>query len=137
MSTEAKASSIKARLSIYRGDIGMWSWVLHRITGVAIFFFLFVHVLDTAVIRLSPSTYDEVIKTYKNPLMGTGEILLVIALIYHAFNGIRVVLIDFWSQGPRHQKKMFWIVLVFWILVSIAMAVRLGSIIIRYLHHGG
>jgi succinate dehydrogenase/fumarate reductase cytochrome b subunit len=25
----------------------MWSWVLHRITGIAIFFFLLVHVLDT------------------------------------------------------------------------------------------
>ncbi|OUD80839.1 hypothetical protein BC477_20325 [Clavibacter michiganensis subsp. michiganensis] len=32
----------------------MWSWVLHRITGVSIFFFLLVHVLDTSLIRVSP-----------------------------------------------------------------------------------
>ena len=30
--------------TLYRGREGMWSWVLHRITGVAIFFFLIEHV---------------------------------------------------------------------------------------------
>ena len=40
--------------TIYRGGQGMWTWVLHRITGVAVFFFLLVHVLDTALVRVSP-----------------------------------------------------------------------------------
>jgi len=40
--------------TLYRGREGMWSWVLHRITGVAIFFFLLVHVLDTSLIRSAP-----------------------------------------------------------------------------------
>ena len=62
----------------------MWSWVLHRITGVAIFFFLLVHVLDTALIRVSPEAYNAVIGTYKNPIMGLGEVALVAAIAYHA-----------------------------------------------------
>jgi succinate dehydrogenase cytochrome b subunit len=49
---------------LYRGREGMWSWVLHRITGVAIFFFLLVHILDTALIRVSPEAYDTVIGTW-------------------------------------------------------------------------
>ena len=53
----------------------MWSWVLHRITGIAIFFFLLVHVLDTALIRVSPEAYNAVIGTYKNPIMGIGEVV--------------------------------------------------------------
>jgi succinate dehydrogenase / fumarate reductase cytochrome b subunit len=36
----------------------MWSWVLHRITGVAIFFFLLVHILDTSLLRVSPEAYN-------------------------------------------------------------------------------
>ena len=48
----------------------MWSWVLHRITGATIFFFLFVHVLDTALVRVSPEAYNEVIDTYKTPIVG-------------------------------------------------------------------
>src|SRR3546814_759060 len=78
----------------------MCSWVLHRITGVAIFFFLLVHILDTALIRVSPEAYDAVIGTYKNPVMGIGEVALVGAIAYHAFNGLRIILVDFWG-GPR------------------------------------
>ena len=50
----APAPAGRTRRTLYRGDPGMWSWVLHRITGVTIFFFLFVHVLDTALVRVSP-----------------------------------------------------------------------------------
>ena len=46
--------------TLYRGREGMWSWVAHRVTGVAIFFFLLVHVLDTALVRVSPEAYNEV-----------------------------------------------------------------------------
>ena len=54
--------------TLYRGGEGMWTWVLHRITGVSVFFFLLVHVLDTALVRVSPEAYDLVIATYKTPI---------------------------------------------------------------------
>jgi hypothetical protein len=44
--------------TLYRGREGMWSWVAHRVTGVLIFFFLYVHVLDTALVRVSPEAYN-------------------------------------------------------------------------------
>ena len=103
--------------TVYRGHEGMWSWVLHRITGVAIFFFLLVHVLDTALVRISPQTYDGVIATYKNPIMGLGEIALVGAIVFHAFNGLRIIAIDFWSKGVKYQKAMFYIVIVLWVVL--------------------
>ena len=55
--------------TLYRGREGMWSWVAHRVTGVLIFFFLFAHVLDTALVRVSPDAYDRVIDTYKTPVV--------------------------------------------------------------------
>ena len=103
--------------TLYRGREGMWSWVLHRITGVAIFFFLLVHVLDTAVVRISPEAYNSVINEYKTPLLGLGEIALVAAIGLHALNGIRIILIDFWSVGTRHQRLLFWIVIGLWIVL--------------------
>lgn len=100
--------------TLYRGREGMWSWVLHRITGVSIYFFLLVHILDTALVRLSPEAYNAVIGTYKTPLMNLGEIALVMAIVFHAFNGLRIILIDFWSKGPKYQRAMFWVVMVLW-----------------------
>jgi succinate dehydrogenase cytochrome b subunit len=108
------------RRTLYRGDPGMWSWVLHRVTGATIFFFLFVHVLDTALVRVSPEAYNAIIDTYKTPIIGLMEMGLVVAVLYHALNGIRIILIDFWEQGPKYQRLMLWIVLGVWITVFIA-----------------
>jgi succinate dehydrogenase / fumarate reductase cytochrome b subunit len=101
----------------------MWSWVLHRITGATVFFFLFIHVLDTALVRISPQAYNEVISTYKTPLVGLMELGLVAAVLYHALNGIRVILIDFWGQGPRYQRLMLWVIGIVWVLVVVPAAV--------------
>lgn len=110
--------------TLYRGREGMWSWVAHRVTGVLIFFFLYVHVLDTALVRVSPEAYNTVIETYKNPVVGLLEVGLVAAVLFHAFNGIRVVLVDFWSQGPRYQKQMLYGVVGVWVVLMIPFTIR-------------
>lgn len=110
--------------TLYRGKLGMWSWVLHRITGVAIFFFLLVHTLDTALVRVSPEAYDAVINTYKTPIIGLAELGLVAAILFHGLNGIRIALIDFWRKGPKYQNVMLWIVVAIALLLFIGFAPR-------------
>ena len=96
--------------TLYRGREGMWSWVAHRVTGVLIFFFLFAHVLDTALVRVSPEAYDRIIDTYKTPVVNAMEVGLVGAILFHALNGLRVMAIDFWQKGTVYQKQMSWAV---------------------------
>lgn len=98
--------------TLYRGKVGMWSWVLHRITGVAIFFFLLVHVLDTALVRVSPEAYNVVIESYKTPIVGLAELGLVGAILFHGLNGLRIIAVDFWSKGTKYQNVMFWIAII-------------------------
>ncbi|MFE7796098.1 succinate dehydrogenase, cytochrome b556 subunit [Nocardia sp. NPDC057440] len=117
--TTIEAPAQPKRKTLYRGDPGMWSWALHRITGVTIFFFLFVHVLDTALVRVSPDTYNEAIETYKNPLVALMEMGLVVCVLFHALNGVRVILVDFWSKGPKYQRLMLWIILAVWFLLAV------------------
>ncbi|SDD19081.1 succinate dehydrogenase, cytochrome b556 subunit [Actinokineospora iranica] len=116
---EVAARGSRRNGTLYRGDPGMWSWVAHRITGVLTFFFLFAHVLDTALVRVSPSAYDEIIETYKTPLVNLIEVGLVGAVLYHALNGLRVMLVDFWEKGPRYQKQMLWAIIGVWVLVMV------------------
>ncbi|MGW4088655.1 succinate dehydrogenase, cytochrome b556 subunit [Nocardia sp. NPDC004750] len=117
--TTIEAPAQPKRKTLYRGDPGMWSWALHRITGVTIFFFLFVHVLDTALVRVSPDTYNEAIETYKTPIVALMEMGLVVVVLFHALNGVRVILVDFWSKGPKYQRLMLWIILVIWFLLAV------------------
>lgn len=103
--------------TLYRGREGMWSWVAHRVTGVLIFFFLFVHVLDTSLVRVSPEAYDDVVATYKNPVVNLMEYGLVAAILFHALNGLRVIAVDFWSKGARYQRQMLWGVVGTWVVL--------------------
>ena len=109
--------------TLYRGREGMWSWVAHRISGMLIFLFLLVHVLDTALVRVSPEAYNEVIGHYKTVVFGLGEIGLVGAVVFHALNGLRIILVDFWSNGANHQKKLFWAVAIAWLVVMVPFAI--------------
>ena len=120
----SETTSKTPRGTLYRGNEGMWSWVLHRITGVAIFFFLLVHVLDTALIRVSPEAYDAVIGTYKNPIMAFGEVVLVAGIVYHAMNGLRIILVDFWSKGAKYQRQLFWVVIGVWVVLMAGFVPR-------------
>jgi succinate dehydrogenase / fumarate reductase, cytochrome b subunit len=98
--------------TLYRGGEGMWTWVLHRITGVGVFFFLLVHVLDTALVRVSPEAYDLVI-------VNLLEVGLVGAVLYHGLNGLRIILVDFWAKGPRLQRQMTWAIGTVWIILMV------------------
>ncbi|MBV1779123.1 succinate dehydrogenase, cytochrome b556 subunit [Paeniglutamicibacter sp. ABSL32-1] len=110
--------------TLYRGHEGMWSWVGHRVTGVVIFLFLLVHVLDTSLVRVSPGAYDAVMSTYKNPLMALGETALVAAIVFHAFNGLRLILVDFWKSGTKYHRQMLWGVLALWVITMVAFSIR-------------
>jgi len=97
----------------------MWSWVAHRVTGVLIFFFLFSHVLDTALVRVSPDAYNRIMDTYKTPIVNLFEVGLVGAVLYHALNGLRVMAIDFWDKGTKYQKQMTFAVVGVTLLVMV------------------
>ena len=131
----AETTSKTPRGTLYWGREGMWSWVLHRITGISIFFFLLVHVLDTSLIRVSPEAYDAVLGTYKNPIMGLGETVLVAAIVFHALNGLRIILVDVWSKGAQYQRQMFWIVIGLWLVLMAGFAPR--HLINVFSHVGG
>lgn len=119
MSTTTGTRGGRLAGTLYRGREGMWSWVMHRITGVLTFFFLFAHVLDTALVRVSPQSYDSVIATYKNPLVNLLELGLVGAVLFHALNGLRIMAVDFWSRGPRLQRQLLWSIVAVWVLVMV------------------
>ena len=108
---DPKPSRLRIAGTLYRGNEGMWSWVLHRISGIGIYFFLLVHVLDTSLIRVSPEAYNLVIATYKNPIMGLGEVALVGAVVFHAMNGLRIIAVDAFPVATRIQRVLFWVVI--------------------------
>lgn len=118
--------------TLYRGKVGMWSWVLHRITGIAIYFFLLVHILDTSLVRIDPELYNTVMGAYATPIMAIGELGLVAAILFHAFNGVRIMLVDFWRKGTKYQNVMFWIVIALSVILFIGASWRQITHLLEY-----
>lgn len=93
---------------MYRGREGMLSWALHRIAGLGIFIFLMAHIIDTSFVGWSSSLYDHTVMLYRHPIGRIGEIILIGAVIFHAVNGIRIVIIDFVPRATRIQRQLFY-----------------------------
>ena len=92
----------------YRAGEGMWAWMLHRVTGLAVVAFVALHVLDTVLLGWGPGVYDAVVRIYHLPAVRFLEVLLAGAVLFHALNGVRITLIDFWDQGIKYQRPMFY-----------------------------
>jgi succinate dehydrogenase / fumarate reductase cytochrome b subunit len=91
--------------AIYRGGIGQWSWAAHRITGVLVVAFLFGHIVDTFGVGFGPELYNETISLYKQWWFKPFEVALVAATLYHALNGLRIIMFDFWPHLALRQKQ--------------------------------
>ena len=104
--------------TVYKGKSGQWAFVLHRITGFLVFMFLLLHVVDVSLVNASPTLYNEVHDLYGNVLLRLFEVGLLGALVFHAFNGLRIVMIDFFPGAIRSEKVMFTIVIFFSLILT-------------------
>ena len=107
MAKEYRARSVGAALR-YRGREGMWTWILHRATGLGVLLFLIVHVVDTGLIIYSPSFYDHALAIYKSPIFRIAELLIFFSVLFHAVNGLRIVVQDFWPAVMLRQRQLVW-----------------------------
>ena len=90
----------------YKVRTGMFAWMAHRLSGVAIVVYLILHVWGLRGLS-DRDAFNELIAHYHAPIFKLGEFLLLAAIVYHSLNGLRIVLIDFLGWSPK-QKKLFW-----------------------------
>ncbi len=121
----------------YGGGVGQWSWLLHRITGLGILLYLVVHIWDTFLVIFSPASYDAIMGIYGGKFDGVeypllrwafrlGELGLIASVVFHAVNGLRVILFDLSPiRAVGAQKELFWAVtaLFFFIMIPVAFIV--------------
>lgn len=116
----------------YRGAIGQWSWVLHRVTGLGVVLFLTLHVIDTSWAVFYPALYVEAIAVYQTPLFTIGEFALVGAVVYHAFNGLRIILFDYRPAWWKYQAQAALLVIGLSIMVLIPVFVAMFGHVLAY-----
>lgn len=111
------------RYASYRGSEGMIAWAFHRISGVAIWAFVVLHVIDIYLVGGDPKAYDTILQIYASPPGRIMETLLGAALLYHALNGLRIIIMDFWPPFTRYHKLLWRINWVIFAVVGLPVAV--------------
>lgn len=93
----------------YRGREGQWSWLLHRVSGLGVMLFLLLHITDIFLVSLGADVFDSVLFVYKAPPFRVLEVFLIFGVLFHAINGLRIIVVDFWPGMGRYQQLMVWI----------------------------
>jgi len=116
--------------SVYLGrGLGMWAFWLHRLSGLAIAFYLLMHVLVISTVVGGTGNFNEAMKFLKAPLFVLLEMGLVAIILVHGLNGLRIVLFDL-GYGVKKQKQIFVACMVIAIIpFVIAFAVALPHIV--------
>ncbi len=118
----------------YGGGIGQWAWLIHRVTGLGILFFLVIHIIDTFLVVALPAEYDFTVDIYGGVFNGiyfaplrwafrAAELGLIACVLFHAVNGVRIVLFDFWPGSVDYQRQAFWWVLAVFTVIMVPVAI--------------
>ena len=83
--------------------------MLHRITGVGVFFFLALHIVDIFLMSFGPDVFEALLFIYHKFFFKLTIVFgLYPGVLYHGLNGMRVVIIDFWPEHGQDARRMLW-----------------------------
>lgn len=108
-------------------EVGMWSWLLQRVTGVLLVFYLFLHLYVLHFAGEGATTFDAIAARLRTPFFKFFDLTLLALVIFHGLNGVRAVLIDFGLSAGAQR-------IVFWVLMALGFAMFLAgaSILMKF-----
>ncbi|HEY8486043.1 MAG TPA: succinate dehydrogenase, cytochrome b556 subunit [Limnochordales bacterium] len=92
--------------------------LLHRVTGVALVVYLFVHLHTLSSVLAGAQSFDAVMAAFNNPVVRLLELVLVVAVLFHTLNGIRLILLHL--TPFRRSPALAWAVVVVPLVVGAA-----------------
>jgi succinate dehydrogenase / fumarate reductase cytochrome b subunit len=107
---------------------GTVAWLLQRLSGIFLTIYLIVHIIVIGNSVRGEDAFDDLLEMFDNPLMLVLDAGLVGIVVFHALNGIRLILFDL-AIGLRYQKVLFWVAFVVALGVFIGSAVAVRNII--------
>jgi succinate dehydrogenase / fumarate reductase cytochrome b subunit len=87
-----------------RSEVNRWAFYVHRVTGFAIFGFLCLHIVDVSTYSISTDLYNNLHDLYGSAPMRLFESGLLFAILFHTFNGLRLLVVDLADLSLRSSK---------------------------------
>jgi len=106
--------------------LGIWAWLIQRISGIALVLFVVAHVVAISQANfVLKGPLITILDGLRNPFWYVNRTFLAIDLLmlgiiaFHGMNGIRIVLFDTGiGVGLRSHKVIFWILIAAGVIAS-------------------
>ncbi len=98
---------------------GFISFFLRRFTGMALVLYLFLHMWVIGSAMQGPEVFDARLNMVQTPFFKLAEIALLAAVVYHAFDGVRLMLVHYFNV-TNYRKSLFYAVFVISALLTVA-----------------
>ncbi|MEJ2637021.1 MAG: succinate dehydrogenase, cytochrome b556 subunit [Calditrichia bacterium] len=105
----------------YVKHYGTWGYILHRLTGLALTGYILIHIYLISGLHNKPAFQSEM-QFFEHPVLKLLEWALFAVIIFHALNGLRIFMVDYFS-GARYHKVLMSAVWVFSIILFLAMGI--------------
>lgn len=102
----------------YKWHTGSVAWLIHRITGILLTLYIFLHLYVLSNLK-DPESYREIMALMNHPLIKLSEVGLLGLVLAHALNGVRVTLLEF-GVPTKLQKRLFWVAFTTGVILFIA-----------------
>ena len=97
----------ETRIALGSG-LGMWAFLLHRLTGLALVFYLLLHIMVISTSLQGSAAFNKLLAVLTTPLFIALDMGLLAAVLFHGLNGVRIIIFDL-GFGIRRQKLIFWL----------------------------
>ena len=103
---------------MYRST-GFISFFLRRLTGVALVLYLFTHMWVIGSANSGAETFDARLNFFQSTGFKIAEIALLAAVVYHALDGIRLIIVHYFNVTD-YRKSLFYAIFAASVLLVIA-----------------
>lgn len=95
----------------YRGGQPMLAWLLHRISALGIVIFVGMHLMMAFLVYATTGGVTNVIANALTTFytLAPVQIFVLFCVLYHATNGLRIVILDMWPALHRFNKEAMWV----------------------------
>ncbi len=106
--------------------LGMWSFLGQRFTGLLLTFYLFLHLFIIAQVTRAggPVTFSALARVLERPPYLYLDLGLVAVVLFHAANGVRLILFEL-NMAARSQGRLFW-----WLVGPAGLILLLGGAVL-------
>ena len=113
---------LKSWFDVRGRKTGSWAFALNRLTGIGLSLYLFIHLIVLTTLLQGEEAWNDFVAIAKTPPFLVLDVLLIIGLVFHGLNGIRVAMVGTGIAADK-QRSLFWILMIIGALIAIVGSV--------------